>query len=388
MKDKNKMLILQKYLTIGGIEKAFLSFINELKDEFDIEVCLFHKGGGLEKQLSPDIKTYEANKLYKLIYTPIQERGSKRKVTSFFKKILIKTVKAVGGKYVVGHLALRNQKQLNNIYDIAIAFDSDVPSLDFLLNKVKAKKKFAFIHGDIRFNKISKLRQKKFLKFDKVFCVSKSCADICKAYYPLLKERIDYLYNFQDVNSILKAANEILPDFNDSEFNIVSVSRLSKEKGYIRTLNVMKNLKEKGYKFSYHIVGDGIEKSNIIKFINKNNMQSYVNVHGAKPNPYPYIKSANLLLLSSYNESFGLVLVEAMILNTPLLTTENCSSKELVGEYGIICQNSKTGLAQALENLLNDHKLLNPYREKLKNYKYNNLAIKEKFLKICTGEKS
>ena len=277
---------------------------------------------------------------------------------------------------------------LNKEYDVAIAFthtegprEMAAGSVEFVLWGVTAKKKFDFIHADVeKENLLIKSNIKKFAKFDKLFCVSKSCCDQITSNCSELKEVADFLYNTQR-NDLILEKSIISEKLYKNEFNIVMVSRLEKEKAHMRFLPIVKRLYDEGFNFTLNIVGDGSQKGEIETYIKHNNMDNYVIMHGYQNNPFPYIKQANLFALLSYYESFGLVLIESMLLNTPVLTTKTCSADEVVGDLGFVCENTEEGIYNCLKKILKNKNLVKEKKDALKNYDYNNDQIIGKLLK-------
>ena len=95
------------------------------------------------------------------------------------------------------------------------------------------------------------------------------------------------------------------------------------------------------------------------------------------------MKMADLLYLGSYHESYGLVLIESMILGTPVLTTKTIAAEEIVPEeYGWICDNSQEGIYSLLKSILSKKTLLEEKKANLKNYKFDNDSIKLKYEEI------
>lgn len=277
------------------------------------------------------------------------------------------------------------QKKIKKQYDVAISYQAlDYNSCAVVLKKVKAKKKIAFFHCDFSKFKLSKSHLRNVLKYDKIICVSKSCAEMCAKCYPQLKDKVDYLYNPIDCDEILiKSQENLRLKKIEDKVNIITVARLSEEKGILRALGVCKKLIESGSdNFCWHILGDGIERIAIEKYIEENKMQSHVILYGNQKNPYPFIKQADLFLLCSYHEAAPVVFAESMMLSTPILTTNVISSTELVGNKGFICGNNESDMYNALEDLLRNPIKIQEKREKLKDYKYNNKKIKEKFDQI------
>ena len=115
-----------------------------------------------------------------------------------------------------------------------------------------------------------------------------------------------------------------LNDFFDKQkFNIVTLGRLDIGKNHamlIRTLGQLKNTELRLY-----IFGVGNMKTELESLIEKLNLTDQVILMGFDPNPYKYLKAADLFVFSSNHEGFPNVLLEAMSCGLSILTT-NCQS--------------------------------------------------------------
>ena len=69
------------------------------------------------------------------------------------------------------------------------------------------------------------------------------------------------------------------------------------------------------------------------KFIAENQLEENVKILGFTDNPYPYIKHSVATVLTSLSEGFSLALVESVMLNTPILSTDVGVAAELIGKY-------------------------------------------------------
>lgn len=381
-----KIAVVQKDFYIGGIPSACINFINCVSKEKDIEVTLFTFDKIDEKIIPDRVKIVYANK--KLTPFAVSNAESKKRGLLFRIRWLILRVwcKIFTNKIPL-KVALKKQKNIEEQYDVAISFSPSssnktlsVGTSEFVLEKIKAKKKFVLFHNDFQSSGLNtKFVVDGLSKFDKVLCVSKSCAENMKNALPQLQEKIDYLYNFLDSQAIIKKANEYSVDYSPKVFNIVSVSRISEEKGHLRFLKVLHTLIQNGYnKFCWHVVGNGKKMRQVQEYINQYGMRDNVKLYGAQDNPYPYIKKADLLILPSYHESFGLVLIESFILGVPVITTQTISAKEVVGDLGFICENSEKGIYNQIKEILDNSSLLNEKKVLLKNYKYDNSMIIKK----------
>lgn len=102
---------------------------------------------------------------------------------------------------------------------------------------------------------------------------------------------------------------------------ILAAVRLSAEKDYptlLRAFALMKGRQDA----KLIILGEGDERENLEKLAKALGIDSDVRLLGYVANPYPYMASATVFVLSSIYEGFGNVLVEAMACGTPVVSTD------------------------------------------------------------------
>jgi glycosyltransferase involved in cell wall biosynthesis len=158
---------------------------------------------------------------------------------------------------------------------------------------------------------------------------------------------------------------EIINKSNQLNFNkeyIISVGRLEKSKRVDLLIKAysMLNLKEELW-----ILGEGREKKHLIDLVRTLNISKKVKFLGWQDNPYPYVKNAKLNVFLTEFESFGNVIIESLILKTPII-----ASKVKCGPISILKGN--------LENLLVKNELLD-IKSKIKTILHNNFEIKKEF---------
>ncbi|MDE0564899.1 glycosyltransferase, partial [Exiguobacterium sp. B2(2022)] len=176
------------------------------------------------------------------------------------------------------------------------------------LNHINSSYKIGFIHCDfLNANVNNQINRSAYEKFDRIACVSESVKSNFIEAMPLLTNKVYTVRNFNDFDEIIKMSNESSIDYDDNYFNVLSVARLSQEKGLLMSISAIKNLVKKGYNIKYHIVGDGIQKEEILNEIKKYQIEDRVILHGEQVNPYRYMKSADLLLMSSFHEAAPMV---------------------------------------------------------------------------------
>ena len=103
---------------------------------------------------------------------------------------------------------------------------------------------------------------------------------------------------------------------------IVAVGGLQHRKRYDVLINAFNLIKDK-IPYNLLIIGEGPEKEKLQKTILSLNLENRIKLLGFKENPYPYIKNAKLLALSSESEGLPRVVVESLILKTPVVVTNS-----------------------------------------------------------------
>ena len=129
------------------------------------------------------------------------------------------------------------------------------------------------------------------------------------------------------------------------------------------------------------IVGDGDEKENLEALIKDNNLEGKVILTGFlnKEELYKLYENSSLYVMTSFEESFGLVLVEASSFGLPLIAFDSAiGAKEIIQENGILVSNrDKSVMIKKIKKLMNDISERKLYQKKsleiYKSYDYNTL---------------
>jgi glycosyltransferase involved in cell wall biosynthesis len=146
-----------------------------------------------------------------------------------------------------------------------------------------------------------------------------------------LTRRPAVLYGGVDVARIRNLADAGLPadlpqkHSRDGPLRIVTVASLRSRKGHPRILAALRQLQEP---WEWHIVGDGPEKDHLKAQLSAD-IASRVHFHGATPNPYPYIARSHVLVHLPYSEAFGIVILEALALGVPVVSSPSVGPLEI-----------------------------------------------------------
>ena len=135
----------------------------------------------------------------------------------------------------------------------------------------------------------------------------------------------------------------------------INVARLNMEKNHAFLIRAFKLLTKK-MDASLIILGNGKEKENLIRLIHEENLDSKVHLLGYQPNPWSIMKKSDIFVLTSISESFGLVIVEAMMCGLPIIASDESAGGPrnilMSGKYGIlVTQQSEQAYADAMYRL-------------------------------------
>jgi len=348
-----KILIYIPQLIFGGAEKVLVSFANDLVARgHQVEVLELYEKGLLKPQFDSRV-TFDAicSKAYTEKYYASLARVKKKPL--LIGKLLFS--KVVGYRRFAEKLAAK--RYADREYDAAINY-LEIESPAFLLDHVKAKKYFQWIHIDVEnLEKPEELdgHLPDWSRTDRIICVSQTAVDSFVKRYPSLADRTELIYNFYDEKLIRRLSEEscILPGEKPA---LLSVGRMTEQKKYLRFLDVLARLRDEGYAFSWHVLGAGAQRPEIEEKIRALRLEDRVFLHGLTDNPYKFMKNCDLFVLSSGWEGFPTVTVEAKVLGCPVLATDVSGIREQLthGVTGWIVANDTEAIYEGLKHLL-DH---------------------------------
>ena len=184
--------------------------------------------------------------------------------------------------------------------------------------------------------------------------VSNEAKNDLKKYYPFIEKKSITLNNIIDTSEIINNSNlGVKLKKNDFKNIAVFVGRMDDEvKKVSRIIELAKKCQQDKKDILFLLVGDGPDLLSLKVMVEEFNLNN-VEFVGAQVNPYPYIKKANFLILTSKYEGFPVVYNEAIILDKPILSTVNVSDDEIEinGDFGIICKPEE--LYENIDNILN-----------------------------------
>lgn len=376
-----KVLFMCINMNIGGTEKALLTMLNEMdKSKYDINLLMLEEFGGFLNEIPSyvNVKYVEEFKEIKLFINEPPQLLAKELIKSkkYFKGL--NTLLSYGISKITNNISyyyryvLRDIKKVEEEYDLAVAYAGPMDLITyFVLNKIKAKKKAQWIHFDVTkigFNK--SFAKNNYKRFDKVFVVSEEGKNKLINLIPSLKDKAEVFFNVISCKLIEDMSKkEKSFDDNFDGKRILTVGRLSNEKGQDLTIPVLARLKGEGYKVKWYCIGDGPEKSNYIKNIKDLNIINDYILLGSKLNPYPFMKECDLYIQPSKHEGYCITLGEARCFDNPIVTTNFTGANEQINNEttGLVCDISEDGIYNSIKRLLDDEELYIAIKNNLSN---------------------
>lgn len=390
---KKKILFMVSSMNIGGVEKSLLSLLSVMpKEKYDITVLTLEKKGGFLDYIPSYIKVEEAAWFKEI--KPIIMESPQKTIKKYLKENKVFKIltfiysyyksKNTDNRYIYYKNILKSIPENEDEYDVAIAYAGPTEIIDaYITHKVKAKKKIGWVHFDISKHKINeKLYENLYEKFDKIFTVSNEANKKLNEIIPSTVNKSEVLLNIISKELINEMAKE---DINfDNEFDgvkIVTVGRLSKEKGQDLAIKALANLKKDGYKVRWYCVGEGNSREEYESLIKDNKLEEDFILLGATPNPYPYIKNSDIYVQTSRHEGYCLTLAEAKCLCKPIVTTNfNGAYEQLDNNInGIIVEYNEYEIYNAVKKILSNNNLKNKLIKNLIDKDINTISEINKF---------
>jgi len=195
------------------------------------------------------------------------------------------------------------------------------------------------------FSIMSILNRNSFKLFDKVISQSEDMKNDLMKNYNINEEKITVINNPISNSFNLKSERNV-----DSTLKIITIGRLSKEKGIPRLLRILSKL---DIPFHYTLIGNGTEKENIFQLIEEYGLTNKVTHIDFTKNVLKYLSENDIFLQGSYFEGFPNCLIESCSVGTPVFAFDvPGGTKEIIsnGINGYLVNTEEELLKKIKEN--------------------------------------
>lgn len=369
--ERKKIAILLPWLKMGGTNKVAIRFMEELVQFCDVTLILSQNVGELLGEVPRGVQIITDKMIP-------------------FREMFVKDIKSFRVGYVIRdlnyylrvktgrdnidnyrYIVERHPYIVKDVFDCAISYHGQSPErLLNLIYRIHSRKKVVWIHGEMSFPEDQCRRMEKYYrKMDQYFFVSKPTKDAFIQKINIDPTKTTVYYNRLNGKEIIEKSQEVMEDiFPEETVNLLTVGRVSPEKGQDMIPKIVRDLNDKGYAVRWYIIGDGPNLNKLKELIKKANVSDEVVLLGVKNNPYPYMKACDIYIQPSYTEGYSTTICEAGILGKAIIGTKPSGGiRDQIenGESGLIVEATVEGLEQGIIRLLEEPLLRKKFEQNI-----------------------
>lgn len=318
-----RILLLIPYGSVGGMERLALTFYKRMKKQnYDVKVLKLIK-------LADDIILFGDDELY------LSEKDFSE--MSFIQRLLFYLSIPFRFRRIIKEYKITDTISYGDMCNL---FSSLTFSKENKVASIHAQKSIELVNRTL-LNRIYEWSYKNsYRNLDKVVCISEAIKDdlIEKCGYAF-PNNLEVIYNPHDINYIKGlASKDVLSNEEKKLFAnhdvILFLGRYSPQKAPWHLIRSFSIVAEKNLNARLVFIGSGDETIyfELNKLVDKYNLRDKVCFLGQKSNPYPYLKAAKVLVLTSYYEGTPNVIIESIAVETPIVST-NCTK----GIWELMC---------------------------------------------------
>lgn len=275
-------------------------------------------------------------------------------------------------------------------FDYAIDYSGYAMFWSNLILASGAKKKYILLHSDIKSDMERTVKGKRphyqnlkgvislYPYFDKLVSVSEATKKLNQSNFGGLKLKNRHIASRNTIN--IKKINQLVDDdsdlfekngtpvlatltehgmeaieFSQDDFKIVSVGRLSPEKGFDLLIKAVAELAPKYPQLKLYILGDGPLKGTLKSLVEQLGIQNHVYFLGQRRNPFFIVKRADVFALTSHYEGQSMVILEALTVGTHVLASDIIANRYVLEDekYGMLVEKNEVDIAKGLEQFIN-----------------------------------
>ncbi|MBR4540748.1 MAG: glycosyltransferase [Lachnospiraceae bacterium] len=368
-----KILFVMNTMGRAGAETALLELLRRIdRSEYDISLFVLTGQGELINSLPLGVKLLNRYS----DTTSVHSREGRKHLFVSGLKVLLKRFNfvrllpyfAVNAAEMIKKRNLQIEKLLwrafsdgaersETKYDLAVSYIEGAAAY-YVADHVMADKKAAFIHVDYKKSGYTRNLDKDcYLKFDRIFGVSKEVTDVFLNVYPELAGKTEVFHNLIDAEGIRRKADSGIGFIDDfSGIRLLTVGRLMAQKSFETSIKACYILKKHGENIRWYVLGEGDRREKLQALIEKLGLERDFILCGAVDNPYPYMKEADIYVHCSRFEGKSIAVQEAQVLGKPIIVSDCSGNREQVipDEDGVICEFDPRSIAKSIYELIHD----------------------------------
>ncbi len=401
---KSRILIVSHAMELGGAERSLLGLLSALDPEkLDIELFLLRHQGELLPYIPDYVNLLLEIPQYTVLARPMKDTLREGHVLLTAARLWGKWKSAVynrrkgysdsGVELEYSHkYTCRFMPKIQPAveYDLAISF---LTPHYFVAEKVRAKKKIAWIHTDYKNVQVDVDSEKAMWSaYDHIISISDSVTESFLHIFPTLGSRIRMIENILPEKLIRLQAAEKDPKelfAKDGSLKLLSIGRFSYAKNFDNIPDICRRLIESGMDVKWYLIGFGGDEALIRKKIQENQMEDRVIILGQKENPYPYITACDLYVQPSRYEGKCVAVREAQMLGRPVVITDYSTAQSQLEDQvdGVVVSSENQKCAERIAEVLKDTQLQARLIENCRRRDYSNSGEASKIYQMLLESK-
>lgn len=385
MSEKKKVAILLPWLKMGGTNKIALHFMKELSRHCDVTLILSQRTGELLSELPENIHLVvdEMGQFREIFMEDLKKLriGKLWKDAVYYARIRLGRDSVDNYKYLVS----RNEYICDTEFDCAISYHGQSPErLLNLLYRTHARKKVAWIHGEFDNPEEHYRRMERYYRqLDHMFFVSNHTMESFFRKMDVDPGMCSVYYNPLDKQEVLDKAALSCDEPMNGGVKLLTVGRLSPEKGQDMIPAVTRKLLDAGHDVCWYLIGDGDDRARVEDLIGEYGVREHVKLLGTKTNPYCYMAACDIYVQPSYTEGYSTTICEAGMLGKAIVGTKpsgGIRDQITDGEDGLIVDASAEGIAEGIARLIENEALRQQFEENIQKKNFEGKGEIVKFL--------
>lgn len=359
-----KVLIVISCLGVGGGERSLVNLLNEFDFmKYEVDLITLNDSGLLGKQIPKKVNILKKDTKLNYLYNNCC-------IKDIFKKNVLKTVLF---RIIATLISRKREKNINRSkqyrwkhfykhylddckgnYDVVFAYMND-DAMYYVADKVNSDNKIAWIHNDYyAMGYDAEMDRQYFPFFRKIVTISNECLRILQEVFPEFASKCVMIPNLTSEKLVKKKATEFYPQefVSVHTLKLLSIGRLSKQKGYDLAVEAAKVLKHRDLDFKWFVLGEGELRGQLETQIEKLGVKEHFILCGIKDNPYPYLANCDIFVQTSRFEGKSVALDEAKIFCKPIVATKYSTVyDQLNDKTGVIVDMNGEAIADGIYNL-------------------------------------
>ena len=336
------LIVVTSVIKSGGIRTSLLGLLSLLKSRSDdVTLLALENDFTFKNKILSDIQILKAPRTVEFLMKDFNVKFSRKSIIKKACIVSIKILKRLFGLKASLWAALRFYR-LRGKYDIAISYVNDkygryfYGGANYFVEKsVNSDVKIAWIHHNPSMIGADKaIFERTYKNFDYIVNVSEAMKEIFNKIVESYRKKSIVVGNIVNVEEIRELAKKDCV-MEKKQFNIVSVARMDNQSKRLDRIieSCSMLIANEIDDFKWYVIGSGKDEVWLKKMVKEKKVDKNLMFMGNMDNPYPYMKNADIVCVTSDYETFGIVALEAIVLGTPVVTTNYPSAKEVLGSW-------------------------------------------------------